>query len=742
MTQRRNPSDTANPAESANSQLLAFETFTLDVQKHALYQASERIHLTAKPLQVLEHLVGNCGKTVSKRDLLDTIWKDLFVTEDVLVQAIGEIRKVLGDDKIHPRFIQTIPREGYRFIARVCSVHRMESRGETEAPRLLPVEGESPADIAEAKMQSPEGQAAITPPMAREFPRNIRGWFSLVVFAFLAGTLLYLTWGRLRHHEAAWGQPAMIAEVAGMPRMPSFAPDGGMIAFVNQVNGADQIFIMRAGQGAARQLTFGDVPARRPRWSPRGDQILFTRGEEARSSGPAFGSESIWSVPPLGGVPHLVVENGRNPNWSSDGSQIVFERWDEVWIAAGDGKNQVRVEGIPRVDSLLANRMPAFSPDGTWIAFFQPESGPEGDLWVIPAHGGVPKRLTHDASDGGSPVWTFDGRSIIYVSQRSGVADLWRIAAFGGKPERVFSATGENGDPDISPDGRKLAFSNTRNQYVLTIVDPASGRTRELLERRLSICYPMFSPQGDRVAFFSVEGERGTNQISTIDSDGANLNQVTRDDSERNTFPHWSVDGTSLYYYRSLPDLSYRRISVTGGASKEVVPGWKWETNYGARVDSNGESIVYTETRTGVPFRTLTRNVKTGQERPLARALDDPRWSLDGKFVLGTDLGNASPPQGDVSICPSDGTECRKLVRGYLSVWSSDNQSVFFLRTGGDSDGAELRIISITGDHERKIADLRPMRSIAHFYDVSPRGEIVYVQFKPGKRDLWLAEMR
>jgi hypothetical protein len=65
-----------------------------------------------------------------------------------------------------------------------------------------------------------------------------------------------------------------------------------------------------------------------------------------------------------------------------------------------------------------------------------------------------------------------------------------------------------------------------------------------------------------------------------------------------------------------------------------------------------------------------------------------------------------------------------------------------FLRTGGYSDRAELRSISITGDNERSVAELRPMRSIGHYYDVSPRGEIVYVQFRPGKRDLWLAEIR
>jgi DNA-binding winged helix-turn-helix (wHTH) protein len=115
MTERRNPYEPENSSEFPPT-LLAFEAFTLDVQKHVLYRASERIRLTSKPLQVLEHLVARGGTTVSKRELLDTVWKDLFVTEDVLVQAVREIRKALGDDKDNPHFIQTIPRVGYRFI--------------------------------------------------------------------------------------------------------------------------------------------------------------------------------------------------------------------------------------------------------------------------------------------------------------------------------------------------------------------------------------------------------------------------------------------------------------------------------------------------------------------------------------------------------------------------------------------------------------------------------------------------
>src|SRR5262245_20098580 len=108
----------AKLAEAKRS-LLHFGTFTLDLQRHGLYVGSKRLHLTSKPLETLAVLVEHCGKTVEKQKLLDAVWKDAFVTEDSLVKAVREIRRVLGDEKESPQFIQTVPGEGYRFIAEV-----------------------------------------------------------------------------------------------------------------------------------------------------------------------------------------------------------------------------------------------------------------------------------------------------------------------------------------------------------------------------------------------------------------------------------------------------------------------------------------------------------------------------------------------------------------------------------------------------------------------------------------------
>ena len=84
------------------------------------------IHIEPKIMEVLVCLAGRAGEVVSKDDLLQTVWADTFVTEQVLKVAVSELRKALGDDAREPRFIQTIPKQGYRLIADV-SFEKQES---------------------------------------------------------------------------------------------------------------------------------------------------------------------------------------------------------------------------------------------------------------------------------------------------------------------------------------------------------------------------------------------------------------------------------------------------------------------------------------------------------------------------------------------------------------------------------------------------------------------------------------
>ena len=122
--------------------LLAFRHFQFDPATGDLHGPSGPVALTPKALALLGYLVGHPGRLVSKRELLETLWRDVFVTDGVLKVCVRQIRQALGDDARAPRFVETAHRRGYRFIAPVRRIPIMaahDTRGE---------DGKAPGDVA------------------------------------------------------------------------------------------------------------------------------------------------------------------------------------------------------------------------------------------------------------------------------------------------------------------------------------------------------------------------------------------------------------------------------------------------------------------------------------------------------------------------------------------------------------------------------------------------------------------
>jgi serine/threonine protein kinase len=549
-------------------------------------------------------------------------------------------------------------------------------------------------------------------------------WVGLSVIAILMALGLWWLWPRPSSGQV---QQRLISLFPGAHREASFSPDGSFITFINDADGVPQVWIKNLAQGDPREITTGKVPAHHPRWSPNNDQIVFSS------------ASSLWSVPTLGGPARKIIEGGYNPNWSWDGSRLVYEKDDSIWTAKADGSEQRKVEGVPTPDYLLADRTPVFSPDGSLIAFFQCSKGPIGDIWVIPSTGGQPRQLTFDDHFGGTPAWTPDGKYIVFSSLRAGSRTLWKVALSGGKPEAVLVSAGEDTEPEISRDGSKLIYTNTRNSFVLTLWDPTTTKTHDLMEARSDLTDPSFSPHADAISFFLVEND-GDNQVHTIDLAGGNSIQLTNGKGERNIHPRWSPDGSWLYFYQIRPTFSFRRIPISGGPSSEVAPGWSWGTHNAAQIDPQGKLIAYVRLNKDDPPVTMIREIETGRETVFKSSFRDPQWSKDGKSILGTDLTSGNEVESrKISICTVATTGCRQLTQGRFPRWSNDGTRVYFLRNSKSVAGMELWVISITAGDEKLLGVLRT-HPIGPFYDVSPKGEIVYVRYNPGKPELWLAD--
>ena len=515
----------------------------------------------------------------------------------------------------------------------------------------------------------------------------------------------------------------LISSFPGSHHSATFSPDGERIAFLNSgAASVVQVWVKNLAQGDPLQITFGGVDAVRPRWSARNDQIVFERR-----------GQGIWSVPlPLGGGEHLIIEDGRNANLSRDGSQLVFMRQGALWTARADGSEQHRVAGSPNRCFAL-DSAPAFSPDGRWLAFFCAQAGRNGDIWVIPAAGGQARKLTFDERETAGPVWTADGRSILFSSAREGSLTLWRVRSSGGVPQPVTTGAGEDIEPAISMDGRKLIYTNVRTSWSVMLRDPVSGAAKELLSQRETIGFPTFSPDGERIAFFRhVNGEP---QLFVVSTDTGAIRQVTGTRGEENVFPEWSVDGGSLFFYQVKPAPAYKKLLLSSGNSYTVAP-WAYGKQHWARVDPGERAAVYTNIGAKGPVSTIVRDLGSGQERPLALTLTRMQWSGDGQFISGETL------DGRVALCPKAGSRCTVVTAGLRPKWSGDGSRLYFLRATERPGWFATYSAALDGSDARRIDEIGPFRPFEIHFDMSRRGHAVWAPMHSGRHELWLADLR
>jgi serine/threonine protein kinase len=580
------------------------------------------------------------------------------------------------------------------------------------------------AEVAAALSVTGTTATAVAVPPKRAIP-SVAIVAAAALAVVVAGVAL---WRLVAGNTLQLTEQRLVSTQTSPAQSPSYSPDRSMLAYVSaDAKGVAQIWVQQTADGSSMQLTAG-APASRPRWHPGTNRVLF-----------AMAGQGIWTAA-IGGTPTRLIERGTNPNVSGDGRFIVFEDQRSIWVANADGSGARRVEG-PAPLYYAIPRTPALSPDGSTIAYFQAELGPNGDFWTVPASGGTPVRLTTDLREGGWPAWTPDGGTIVFSSARAGSRTLWQIPSRGGEPTPLTVGAGEDDQPDISSDGRQLAYTNLRNSWDLRIRNLTSGEERTLMQRGLELLFPMFSPDGSRIAAFGRADYAVA--IFTIGVDGEDYRQLTGG-RELNHQPSWGADGQDVYFFQAAPTRTFRKVSALGGPST-AFREWQWETTGRPAFDPTGRFIAYTRQRavTAPPTEsehTVIHDIATGQERlwpePATRV---GSWSPDGSAIVGWQLGTGN--ERWITVCRVADASCRRITSGVMSRWSASDGRIYFVRPAG-RDTTDLWTIAADGTDERRVFNLGAFRSIDVFFDVSKRGDVVWAPFRPGDRQVWSAMVR
>jgi Tol biopolymer transport system component len=528
----------------------------------------------------------------------------------------------------------------------------------------------------------------------------------------------------------------------GQEVAPTFSPDGTQIAFAWSPEGPQDLFdlyVKVVGSEIPLRLTTHPADFISPAWSPDGHHIAFAR-MSSQGSG-------IYLISPLGGPERKLADAEFEYfletiiNWSPDGKVLAF--YDkgpsaQYGISLLDlATLQKTWRAAPSADC-MTSWVPAFSPDGTSLAFACMVTYGVNDLFVSPAGGGTPRRVARVQGDFTGMTWAPDGTGLIFASD----GDLWRVAAAGREPEKLLAGR-DASMPAAARNGHRLAYTTQTlynvNIWQLPLAGTAhsAGTATKVISSSRTAERPTFSPDGRRLAF---EASRtGSNEIWTSDADGSNAIPLTNFRGPWTGSPAWSPDGQFIAF-DSRPE-GHANIYVMrsdGGPVRRVVTGVEDSSEPEWSVDGNwlyftgtkgGATQIYRVPREGGTSQQLTTR---GGTHPQVSRADRTRiyYSQRGKVCTMS-------VSGSDERCPS---EFPRLSQELSDAWVIDEHGIYYIDAGAGGPG--VKFFDFSSGHTIRVADL-PGRP--HPYASDPAlapdgGRLLYAQLDALASDIMLID--
>lgn len=603
---------------------IRFGVYEVDLANAELRKHGLPIPIQQQPFQVLTALIERPGEIVAREDLVRRLWPDgTFVDFDRgLNAAVTRLRQALSDSVENPRYVETVARRGYRFVAPVGALAEPDTRD------------------------------------ASKLARSRLRWVGVALVSIFAVAGAIWIAARRAPESASSSKPIPLTAYPGFERTPSFSPDGNQVAFTwDEGNGEPHLYIKQVRGGDALRVVSAPGAVYGPAWSRDGLRIAFVRRLD-QSTVAAF------VVPALGGVERKVAEFAppepgfsystsavsRWLDWTPDSKHLVITGADRpggrqgLFLLTLDTGERRWITGVPT--QKMADFSPAVSPDGRTLAFCRITSLRISGLYIMPLSnspqpGGEPLQLILGEDSCDSPAWAQNGREILYQSGRNADAVLSRIGAYDRSlPQRLKLAGAGAYDPAISPRGR-LAYAHRVIDSNIWRQELSSGpnaiqRPVNLIASTADDRSARYSPDGTQIAFQSWRS--GNSEIWVCASDGSHCVQLTAMDGPHTGSPSWSPDGTQI----AFDSLAAGNFDI-------------WV------VDANGGRL-----------RRVTDN-------PAGDAA--PNWSADGKWIYFMSLRTDA---SEIWKAPAGGGTAVQVTRngGYYALESTDGRTLFYTKAG------------------------------------------------------------
>lgn len=598
--------------ETPIRQICRFGIFEVDLRRRELRRNGLQIKLRDQSFLLLATLLEQPGELVTREELRSKLWPDgTFVDFDhSLNAAMKRLRDALDDDPDNPRFIETVPKRGYRFLA--------------------------PVDDSSMRQIETGGRRWTVGTKTSLFRFPLAGVVFLSVIVVGLGVMRYVSRSRTQLARAPL-HVVPLTTYPGAEFSPAFSGDGEQVAFVWDGNTLDRtdVYVKRIGIDPPLKLTRSDGLVCCPAWTFDSRYIGFER---------CSGDQGIYLVPSLGG-PERKLKNTFGCNgisWSPTEQVLAFsgkKSPDSPWalfLMSVDDLEPHQLTSPPPSD--IGDQDPVFSPDGKTIAFIRIVGEGTPDIYVAPVSGGPVRRLTYDKAAVAGITWTSDGQKLVFSSRREGSTSLWVIPVRGGDPKRLplggavasdptisrqgsrlsytqgyvhpnlwqiqisgsaatqhseakpfLSSATYNNAPQFSPDGKNLAFASLRSgdMEVWVCEVAACSEPRQLTSLRSLSGTPRWSPDSKQISLES--RPHGHSQIFVVSAGGGKPIQIT-DGTAEDRVTSWSPDGSFIYFASNRSGLSQIwRTSVSGGQPSQVTR----KGGFASSASSDGKFLYY-----------------------------------------------------------------------------------------------------------------------------------------------------
>jgi len=626
---------------------ISFGIFEVDLQAGELRKAGLKLKLTGQPFQVLAILLERPGEVVAREQLQKRLWPDTFVDVDHnLNTAINKIREALGDSAENPRFVETLPRRGYRFIG----------------PITPPVTTPEPRSAWPA--------TAVPPPVQTHQPLASGGTKSrmaALIFAVttcvLFGVFAYLRWWQRPEFPSVTAVP--FTALPGWAGRPAFSSDGSRIAFAwtgdsaSRANGVD-LYVKNIGTENLLRLTNHPADWISLAWSPDGTQIAFHRLSK--------GESAIYVISARGGPEKkLRTTHGSSMSmpisWSPDGKSIAFA---DSPVSGGHYRlhllslETLESTQIEHDEKCQEETLPAFSHDGRQLAYACFPTSSDFALSIANSAGGAPTMIKGFPGWLNGFAWTGDNKRLIFSQFRYGDKEdaLREITLANGSVRDLPFGMGAAW-PSVAANGERIAYqlgSQAHNNiWRGDLLHPQIPPVKLISSTREQTC-PQYSPYAKHIAFSSTRG--GSAEIWMSDPDGANVVQLTNLRNLITGTPSWSPDNSKIVFDSR----------------------------------TNGHADLYiVDISERIPHKLVT---STGEASV-------PSWSHHDKWIYFIGGGGAAGER--IYRVPPEGGRATVLstTRGYGPLESFDGQTVYFAVSTGRNTTLQAASINPTGTEFR-----------------------------------------